>query len=467
MSLSPDDFHPDIDRRRTGELTKLIGELDHFCGHWRKLQEIRAERLAQLRQVTTIESTASSTRIEGAELSDAEVGRVLKGLHVDSFRTRDQEEVRGYGELLTLIYESHRDISLTENHLKQLHGVLLRHSSKDQRHRGEYKKLPNDVVKKEGGITVEVVFRTADPFDTPRLMTELVDATERALREPSLHPLVVIARFVVDFLAIHPFQDGNGRLARALTTLLLLRAGYDYTPYASLERIIEENKLDYYTSLRESQLAMRENPAAFGTWLLFFLRALQAQQKALRAKLQVERAMLELSDVQERIADLVATQGRMTAPAIAAQLGMPSRVVGYHLGILTVRGVLAAHGERRGRYYTPATAEPQTDAPQLPRSGTNPIIAEIYERGGRISRADLLALVRQHGYDPRTIGVLHARRLAHLRRDPETSESVLTSRGEEVARQHLFTARLAQRPPRDEEGLPSVERGGAQEPEPN
>ena len=146
MTITSDDFLPELTRHQTAEMLRLVGEIDDFKGHWRRVSEVRAERLAQLRQVTTIESTASSTRIEGAELSDAEVARVLEGMHMESFRARDEEEVRGYGELLTLIYDSQADIPLTENHLKQLHGVLLRHSTKDERHRGDYKKLPNDVV---------------------------------------------------------------------------------------------------------------------------------------------------------------------------------------------------------------------------------------------------------------------------------------------------------------------------------
>lgn len=355
--VTPDDFHPVLDRLRTGELTRLIGELDHFRGHWRKLREIRAERLAELRQVTTIESTASSTRIEGAELSDAEVARVLEGVRVDSFRARDEAEVRGYGELLTLIYESWAELPLTENHLRQLHKVLLRHSTKDERHRGEYKTLENHVVRKENGVVVETLFRTATPFDTPRLMRESIDVTNRVLDEREVHPLVAIGRFIVDLLAIHPFQDGNGRLARAVTTLLLLRAGYDYVPYASLERVIEDNKREYYEALRESQLAMRDDPAAFGTWLLFFLRALAAQQRALQGKLRVEHAAVRLSATQQRIAELVVAHGRMTAPAIGKALELPERTVRDNLTVLTARGVLAAHGERKGRYYTSAVSQ--------------------------------------------------------------------------------------------------------------
>lgn len=402
-------------------MLRLVGEIDDFKGHWRRVSEVRAERLAQLRQVTTIESTASSTRIEGAELSDAEVARVLEGMHMDSFRARDEEEVRGYGELLTLIYDSQADIPLTENHLTQLHGVLLRHSTKDERHRGDYKKLPNDVVATHPDGRQEVLFQTASPFDTPQRMTELVAATNAAFERDDIHALVVIARFVVDFLAIHPFQDGNGRLARAVTTLLLLRAGYDYVPYSSLERVIEENRAQYYAALRASQLAMRQNPAAFGDWLLFFLRALRAQKRSLEAKLQVERSMLQLSEVQQQIVDFVRSAGRTTTSAIGIRFDIPYRTVRYHLDILVGRGLVAAHGQRKGRYYAPAASEPPA-ALAMPEAGTNAIIAEIYERGGRVSQRDLRALVKRHGSDGRAIGALHGRRLAHLRKDAKTGE---------------------------------------------
>ena len=445
MPLSVDDFHPALSRREASELVRLIGELDHFRGTWRKMQEIRAERLVQLRQVTTIESTGSSTRIEGVELTDAEVAGVLEGIRSDSFRARDEQEVRGYAELLTLIYESHADIALSENHVKQLHRVLLGHSAKDERHRGEYKKLPNDVVRKRGDVVEEVVFHTATPFDTPRLMAELVEATTQALADPTLHPLVVIARFIVDFLAIHPFQDGNGRLARALTTLLLLRAGYDYVPYASLERVIEDNKPHYYVALRESQLVMRDDPAAFGAWLFFFLRALKAQQDSLASKLQVEKAMLDLSSVQQRIADLIGKRVRMTGPDIARELGLTDRAARYHLDVLRSRGLIEAHGRKRGSYYTLSGGHPEQNRTPSVLGGTNVIIAEIFERGGRISREDLVKLVRSHGYDGRVVGVLHGRRLAHLRRNGRTGESVLTARGEEIARQFLFARRLSRR----------------------
>lgn len=434
-------FFPHLTRQQAAEAIRLVSELDEFKGHWRRVKEIQAERLASLRQVATIESAASSTRIEGAELSDEEVAHVLGGLHVDSFRSRDEEEVRGYGELLSVIYESHRELTLTENHIKQLHGILLRHAAKDERRRGDYKKVPNDVIAKHPDGRSEVIFQTATPFDTPRLMTELVTDTNAALTDADNHPLTVIARFVVQFLAIHPFQDGNGRLSRALTTLLLLRAGYEYAPYASLERIVEENKLRYYAALRESQLAMRSDPADFVAWLIFLLGALRAQKRSLEAKLDVERSMLRLSSVQARIVAAVRSKGRVTTPALVKELNIPDRTVRYHIDLLVRRHLLAAHGQRKGRYYT--VGGDDAVPPPISDPGTNIVIAEIYEMGGRISRKDLLALVKRHGYDGRVVGLLHGRRLAHLRRSTKTGESTLTSRGEEVARQHLFATRLA------------------------
>lgn len=442
QAAPPEDFFPDLDRQQSRESFQLVSELDEFKGRWRRLKEIQAEKLQALRQVATIESAASSTRIEGAELSDADVATVLGGLSVDSFRSRDEAEVRGYGELHTRIYESFAELPLSENHVRQLHGLLLRHVDKDERHRGEYEKLTNDVMAKYEDGRSEVVFQTATPFDTPRLMSELIAQTNAALADSTLHPLFAVARFIVSFLAIHPFQDGNGRLSRALTTLLLLRAGYEYVPYASLERVIEENKVRYYAALRESQLAMRLEPARFGAWLLFFLGALRAQKKALEAKLDVERGILQLSAIQERIVASVRARadGRVTAPQLERALNLAGRTVRYHLDLLVRRGLLAAHGQKRGRYYTTASADEMK--PALSDGGTNIIIAEVLRLGGRIKPRELSALMKKHGYKPQTVGLLHGRRLAHLRRDPRTRESVLTARGEDVARQYLFAEQL-------------------------
>lgn len=445
MAISQEVFFPKLSPAQIGEVTRLLGEIDEFKGHWRRVKELNADRLKELRRITTIESAGSSTRIEGAELSDAEVAQVLQGLNVDSFRTRDEAEVKGYHDFLEMIYESPNEIALTENHVKQLHSVLLRYTEKDERHRGEYKKLDNHVEATHPDGRKEILFRTESPLGTPSRMNALVDSTNEAFASAQLHPLVIVARFIVDFLAIHPFQDGNGRLSRGLTTLLMLRNGYEYVPYSSLERVIEENKTRYYLALRTSQLAMLQEPSAFSEWLLFLLQALRTQKRQLEAKVDVERSILQLSDLQQRIVDELQNKGRMTRAEIEQKVKAPGRTIRYHLDSLIRQGLVEGHGKKRGRFYT-KSANPGIPSP-LGDPGTNGIIAEIFEKGKRISAINLRALVRKHGYDTRVIGTLHGKRVAHLRRDAKTGESVLTSRGEEVARQFLHSVRLAHRTP--------------------
>lgn len=238
----------------TPELLCLIAEIDEFKGAWRALGTLAPERLKALRRVATIESIGSSTRIEGSKLTDREVERLLANLEIKKFDTRDEQEVAGYAEATETIFHAWRDIPITENHIKQLHRDLLRYSEKDERHRGEYKTLSNSVAAfDENGKQIGIVFETAAPFDTPRLMTELVAWLDEVRELKRTHPLLVVAVFIVVFLEIHPFQDGNGRLSRVLTTLLLLQAGYAYVPYSSLESVIENSKEGYYLGLRQTQ----------------------------------------------------------------------------------------------------------------------------------------------------------------------------------------------------------------------
>lgn len=443
MPSAPRSFIPDTTPLEAEQRARILGELDEFKGHWRRVSEINHERLTHLRQVTTIESAGSSTRIEGVQLDDKEVAQVLQGLTADPFRARDESEVLGYGELHALIYDSHADLTLTENHIKQLHIILLKHSDKDDRHRGAYKTFANNVEATHPDGRKEVLFHTATPFDTPRLMSELIEHTNSALESDDVHPITAIGCFIVNFLAIHPFQDGNGRLSRALTNLLLLRAGYEYVPYASLERVIEENKAAYYGALRASQIAMIDDPAKFGAWLNFLLHALRTQKRILQSKLDIEGSMLRLSEAQEKILGFVRRQGRSTSFDITHALEIPYRTVRYHLDSLVKRGLISPHGERRGRFYTPSGIVEER-AIATPDPGTIGLVAEVYRRGGRISRNELLSLVKDNGYDGRVVGLLHARRVAHLKRDPKTGESILTTRGEEVAKEFIFSSRLAE-----------------------
>src|ERR1700721_2171344 len=274
----------------TPEILNLIAGLDEFKGAVQGVGPLGPERLSALRRVATIESIGSSTRIEGNKLSDREVERLLSNLEIKSFRTRDEQEVAGYAETTELIFPSWDEITLTENHIKQLHRDLLKYSEKDAHHRGHYKTQPNNVTAfDQDGKRVGVVFETATPFATRARMSELVVWTSHAFKSRQLHPLLTATIFTVIFLEIHPFQDGNGLLSRVLTTLLLLRAGYSYVAYSSLESVIEQSKEGYYFSLRQTQGTIRSDAPKWHPWLLFFLRALQQQMKRLAKKVEREK----------------------------------------------------------------------------------------------------------------------------------------------------------------------------------
>lgn len=331
----------------------LISELDEFKGTWRTLNTLAFDRLAALRKIATIESIGSSTRIEGAKLSDREVQNLLANLGQQRFDSRDEEEVAGYAEVMEVVFSSWEAIPFTESYVKQLHRMLLKHSSKDERHRGEYKKFPNSVQAFDTeGNSLGVVFETTSPFDTLYQMAELVSWTAENLTTRELHPLLVVGVFVVTFLAIHPFQDGNGRLSRILTTLLLLRSGYSYVPYASLESIVEESKEGYYLALRKTQATLQQEQPDWEPWLLFFLRALQRQKNRLQVKLEHEKLMVAaLPRLSEQILELAKEHGRVTTQSIERVTGESRSTIKARLKQLTTDRLLVRYGKGRSTWY--------------------------------------------------------------------------------------------------------------------
>lgn len=337
----------------TPELLALIAEIDEFKGAWRALGTLAPERLKALRRIATIESIGSSTRIEGSQLTDREVERLLSNLEIKRFSSRDEQEVAGYAEVMETVFNAWADIPVTENHIKQLHRDLLRYSDKDERHRGEYKSVRNDVGAFDpDGNMIGVVFETASPFDTPRRMQELVAWLKEANELKRLHPLLMIAVFVVTFLEIHPFQDGNGRLSRVLTTLLLLQAGYAYVPYSSLESVIENSKEGYYLGLRQTQGTIRSEAPNWQPWLVFFLRALQQQKRRLAVKVEREKnALSVLPELAVKILDYARDHGRVTSRDMVREAGSSPNTLKATFTALVEKGLLARHGGGRSTWY--------------------------------------------------------------------------------------------------------------------
>ena len=337
----------------TPEILNLIAQIDEFKGAWRALGMLAPDRLSALRRMATIESIGSSTRIEGSKLSDREVERLLSNLVIQSFETRDEQEVAGYAELMDVVFESWSNIPFNENHIKQLHQILLRHSEKDSRHRGQYKTNSNSVAAfDKNGNQIGTVFETATPFNTPRLMAELVIWVKDEREQKTLHPLLIIAIFVVLFLEIHPFQDGNGRLSRVLTTLLLLQAGYAYVPYSSLESVIELNKEAYYLALRQTQGLIRTDTQNWQPWLVFFLRSLADQVRRLEKKVEREKiVMTSLPEISLHIVEFVREHGRITIGNAIKLTGISRNTLKVHFRNLVERGQLTQHGSGRGVWY--------------------------------------------------------------------------------------------------------------------
>jgi Fic family protein len=337
----------------TQDILKLIAQIDEFKGAWRALGTLAPERLSALRRVATIESIGSSTRIEGSKLTDRQVELLLSNLQIKAFDTRDEQEVAGYAETMELIFTSYSDIPLNENHIKQLHRDLLKYSPKDDHHRGQYKTIANNVTAfDENGIEIGVVFETASPFDTPFRMQELVSFTNQAIETKSLHPLLIIAIFVVVFLEIHPFQDGNGRLSRILTTLLLLQMGYSYVPYSSMESVIEQSKEAYYLALRQTQGTLRSDNPNWQSWLMFFLRALQQQMRRLEIKIEREKIILSaLPEISVAILDYARAHGRITIGDMAKLTGVSRNTLKQHFRNLEEKRHLTLNGSGRGAWY--------------------------------------------------------------------------------------------------------------------
>jgi len=338
----------------TPEILSLIAELDEFKGAWKAIGTLAPERLSALRRVATIESVGSSTRIEGSKLSDRDVERLLSSIEIRKFETRDEQEVAGYAEAMETIFIHFPEIGITENHIRQLHRDLLAHSTKDERHRGEYKSSPNNVSAFDAeGNEIGIVFETASPFETPRQMADLVEWTNAALDGNRLHPLLIISIFIVTFLAIHPFQDGNGRLSRIMTTLLLLRSSYAYVPYASLESVMEQTKENYYLALRRTQGTIRNDAPDWSPWVVYFLRALKQHKDRLQKKIERERIMADsLPALSLEILELAREHGRVTISQAVMLTNANRNTVKKHIQSLVSANRLTRHGKGKGTWYS-------------------------------------------------------------------------------------------------------------------
>jgi len=315
------------------EIWVMLTKIEELKGQWITGARLSPQVLGRLKRSVLVTSTGASTRIEGAKLSDEDIEKLMRGISIQKFADRDKQEVKGYYELLQNIFDSWKHIRFSESTIKHFHKELLKHVHKDRLHRGEYKKTENKVHMIDAeGKSIGVLFDTTSAYLTPKEMQELVEAAQNALKESNLPPLLIIGNFLVEFLKIHPFQDGNGRISRVLTNLLLLQAGYQYMPYVSHEKLVEDNKADYYMALRKAQKTLSTSKPNIVPWLDFFLSVVHKQSQLaveLLSKENIEKLLSPkqiavweyLQTVDEASPKDISRNAKVALPTVAQALG--------------------------------------------------------------------------------------------------------------------------------------------------
>lgn len=338
----------------TPEILQKIARIDELKGLWRGSAKLNPHILSQLKASVIITSTGASTRIEGSRMSDEDVARLIRGLKTRPPKGRDAEEVAGYADLLGRIFDNYKTLKLTEGQVLQFHEILLHFSSKDTLEKGKYKSADNIVIARGNNGEEVVLFRPTPPYLVKKEVDDALVWTTKELRGKITHPILVIANFIFEFLAIHPFHDGNGRLSRALTNLLLLQAGYSYVPYVSLEEIIENQKDAYYLSLRGAQRAHKTEQEDISTWILFMLDALLKQAELARELIENDRPESSLSEKQIQVLNLFTEHKSLSAKKTFEILKekMPLPTIKQILARLTTLRLIKRHGLGRATRYT-------------------------------------------------------------------------------------------------------------------
>lgn len=335
----------------TNKILLRIAEIDELKGKWNGSLSLNPRILGQLRRSVIITSTGSSTRIEGSKMTDNEVDRFLRGLNQKTPKGRDEEEVAGYANLLGRIFDNYDSLKITEGGIFQLHNIMLEFSKKDELHRGKYKTKDNTVAIVENGKVKEVLFNPTPPWLVKKEMDDVFFWLKENLEKKDIHPLVIIANFIFEFLAIHPFEDGNGRLSRALINLMLLQQRYAFVPYVSLEEIIESRQSEYYISLRQTQKNHKTDSENIEPWLLFFLDCALEQTKQALKLIEGNDPSKLLSEMQNQIYNQFVSDGELSVSEAQNKTGIALSTVKQALSRLVEHRLIERFGQGRSTRY--------------------------------------------------------------------------------------------------------------------
>lgn len=335
------------------QIMQKLSVIDSFKGNWKAIENENSKHLKELRKIATIESIGSSTRIEGSTLTDAEVEKLLKSIKITKLKSRDEQEVIGYYDTLEIILDNYLDLELSERYIHQLHGILLKHSNKDQSHKGKYKTLSNQVVANYPGGVQRVIFRTTEPHLTQEEAQQNIKWANERFKNKDAHPLIIIAAFIYEFLSIHPYQDGNGRLSRLLTTFLMMKQDYKFIQYVSFENIIETRKDAYYRALMDGQKNRYKKEECIDKWILFFLDCMLTLIERLEAKYAIySKLSKELNERQQKILKYIKKKKKVQISEVENLFQEYSRnTLKKDLIYLVNEGLLVRIGEKKGVKY--------------------------------------------------------------------------------------------------------------------
>ena len=337
------------------ELTKLyrlISEIDAVKNQWHLAQSLTPQMVQRLQTSVIITSAGASTRIEGSQLSDAEVKELYNKHRITSFKSRDEQEVGGYLDVLELVFDDPFAIEFSESSIRALHAKVLDYSNKDQHHKGGYKLASNRVEARDAaGKIIGIIFDPTEPYLVPKEMSELVAWTVFAFEEGEYPPLLIIANFLFEFLAIHPFSDGNGRLSRILTNLLLLQQDYAFAPFISHERIVEANKADYYLALNQAQRSWKSEQEDLSSWFTFFLQVVSEQASQALTLLSTKPTELFLTVSQQAILNYATSSQEFSRLDLMNALSMKRSTADYSLRRLVAMDKLERIGLGRATRY--------------------------------------------------------------------------------------------------------------------
>lgn len=339
----------------TMKLMNEISKIDRFDASWSIVEKREGQTLKQLKSIATVRSVGASTRIEGSKMTDAEVEVLIDKLKVSKLEERDEQEVAGYFDTFDTISESYKDIDISQGSLQNLHKILMKYCDKDEWHKGGYKKHSNAVEANHANGFKQIIFKTAEPgFETENAMKKLMDWY---YSDNDTLPIVKIAIFIYDFLSIHPFQDGNGRLSRLLTSLLLLKQGYSWIQYVSFEHEIENRKAEYYKVLMQTQ-KQRPNEK-IDEWVVFFLDCLLNLQNQLTEKLQTQQNLTKhFAPREKNIIAFIENHPGSKSSEIADRLAIPLSTVKKLLTSMVTNKVILKYGVGAGTNYLVESINP-------------------------------------------------------------------------------------------------------------